>query len=134
MPPATGNSPTTARWSSAANCGRFPIFQPLNEHVAAWEQDDTPDGQNGLPIGFILSMEGSQPILHPEQIHEWYAAGLRILGPAHYGENPYCFGTGSEGGLKADGPALLKQMDQSRHAPGCDASVRSIVLGSARSV
>jgi membrane dipeptidase len=57
-------------------------------------------------------MEGSQPILHPEQIHEWYEAGLRILGPAHYGENPYCFGTGSQGGLKADGPALLREMDK----------------------
>lgn len=90
----------------------LPDLPTLNEHVAAWENDDTPDGQNGLPIGFILSMEGSQPILHPEQIHEWYAAGLRILGPAHYGENPYCFGTGSEGGLKQDGPALLKEMDK----------------------
>ena len=55
----------------------------LNEHVAQWEQDQTPDGQNGLPLGFIISMQGSQPILHPEQIHEWHAAGLRILGPAH---------------------------------------------------
>lgn len=90
----------------------LPDLKTLNEHVAAWESDRTPDGQNGLPIGFILSMEGSQPILHPEQIHEWYEAGLRILGPAHYGENPYCFGTGSEGGLKADGPALLKEMDK----------------------
>ena len=90
----------------------LPDLAALNEHVAQWEQDQTRAGQNGLPLGFILSMEGSQPILHPEQIHEWYAAGLRILGPAHYGENPYCFGTGSEGGLKADGPALLKEMDK----------------------
>jgi membrane dipeptidase len=90
----------------------IPDVKTLNEHVAAWEKDETPDGQNSLPLGFILSMEGSQPILHPEQIHEWFEAGLRILGPAHYGENPYCFGTGSEGGLKADGPALLQEMDK----------------------
>jgi membrane dipeptidase len=90
----------------------IPDLSTLEEHVTQWEADTTPDGQNGLPIGFILSMEGSQPIQYPEQIHEWYEAGLRILGPAHYGPNPYCYGTGSEGGLKADGPALLREMDK----------------------
>lgn len=90
----------------------IPDRAALDEHVAQWEADDAPDGDNGLPLGFILSMEGSQPIQHPEQIHEWHEAGLRILGPAHYGENPYCFGTGSEGGLKPDGAPLLKEMDK----------------------
>lgn len=80
----------------------------LNDHVAQWETDESGE----LPIGFILSMEGSPPILAPEQIGEWYDAGLKILGPAHYGPAPYCFGTGSEGGLKEDGPALLKEMDK----------------------
>ena len=69
----------------------IPDAPTLNEHLDQWEQGATEDA----PIGFILSMEGSQPILRPEQIHEWFEAGLRILGPAHYGENPYCFGTGS---------------------------------------
>ena len=80
----------------------------LNEHVAGWETGETGE----LPVGFILSMEGSPPILHPEQIHEWYENGLRLLGPAHYGPSPYCYGTGSEGGLKADGPVLLQAMDE----------------------
>ncbi|MBW3541127.1 MAG: membrane dipeptidase [Planctomycetes bacterium] len=80
----------------------------LDEHVAAWLEP-----ANGRPpISVILSMEGSQPIQSPSQIPEWWEMGLRIVGPAHYGENPYCFGTGSEGGLKADGPALLKEMDK----------------------
>ena len=57
-------------------------------------------------------MEGSPPILSPAQIAEWYEAGLKILGPAHYGPAPYCFGTGSEGGLTADGPDLLREMEQ----------------------
>lgn len=80
----------------------------LDEHVHAWLTH--PTGQ--LPIGFILSMEGSPSILSPGQIEEWYRNGLRILGPAHYGPGPYCYGTGSEGGLKADGPALLREMDR----------------------
>ena len=81
--------------------------QALDDHVAAWEADTS----GSLPIGFILSMEGSPPILSPGQITEWYEAGLRILGPAHYGPAPYCHGTGSEGGLTADGPELLREME-----------------------
>jgi membrane dipeptidase len=80
----------------------------LDRHVAEWLADETGE----LPIGFILSMEGSPSVLSPDQIHAWYAAGLRILGPAHYGPGPYCYGTGSEGGLKEDGPALLRAMDE----------------------
>jgi len=80
----------------------------LDEHVAAWETDTTGE----LPIGYILSMEGSPSILSPGQIEEWYNAGLRILGPAHYGPGPYCMGTGSEGGLKDGGAELLKEMNR----------------------
>ncbi len=86
----------------------IPDRPALEDHVAEWEANAISD----LPIGFILSMEGSPPILSPAQIPEWYAAGLRILGPAHYGPAPYCHGTGSEGGLTSEGPALLKEMDR----------------------
>lgn len=82
--------------------------QTLSRHVAEWEADTT----NELPIGYILSMEGSPSILFPGQIEEWFRAGLRILGPSHYGVSPYTHGTGSEGGLLPDGPALLKEMDR----------------------
>src|SRR5712691_9235272 len=78
----------------------------LNSHIAAWERET----DEKRPIGFILSMEGAYGVLSPEQIHEWHAAGLRILGPAHYGPNRYCHGTGSEGGLMPDGRQLLKEM------------------------
>ncbi len=43
---------------------------------------------------------------------EWFQAGLRIIGPAHYGVSPYAHGTGTEGGLFAKGPALLKEMQR----------------------
>ena len=83
----------------------------LEDHVAQWEADQSGEAST-LPVGFILSMEGSPSILAPGQIEEWYNAGLRILGPAHYGPGPYCFGTGSEGGLKDGGAELLKEMDR----------------------
>ena len=86
----------------------IPDSKTLAAHVREWEHDTS----GKLPIGYILSMEGSPSILSPAQIPEWYAAGLRILGPSHYGISPYSHGTGSEGGLLAEGPALLREMDK----------------------
>ena len=69
-------------------------------HVAAWQ-----NGGDGQPLGFILSMEGADPVLSPDEVQEWWDAGLRIIGPAHYGVSPYAHGTGTEGGLFPQGPA-----------------------------
>ena len=80
----------------------------LEDHVADWESGDA----GGLPIGFILSMEGSPSILYPAQVAEWYEQGLRIVGPAHYGPGPYCHGTGSQGGLTPEGRELIREMDR----------------------
>jgi membrane dipeptidase len=79
----------------------------LRAHVAAWR-----DGGEGPPLGFILSMEGADPVLAPEQVGEWWDAGLRVIGPAHYGVSPYAHGTGTEGGLFPPGPALLREMER----------------------
>jgi membrane dipeptidase len=80
----------------------------LDAHVRAWEGEDT----SKQPLGFILSMEGADPVLSPGQVEEWWRAGLRIIGPAHYGISPYAHGTGTEGGLLERGPALLKEMER----------------------
>ncbi len=88
----------------------IPDRQALEQHVREWQEAD--EATDPPPIGYILSMEGSPGILSPEQIPEWYEAGLRILGPAHYGPGPYCHGTGSEGGLTSEGPALLRAMQE----------------------
>jgi membrane dipeptidase len=82
----------------------------LEQHVAAWSRTDK--GGDQQPLGFILSMEGADPVLSPAQIEEWWQAGLRIIGPAHYGVSPYAHGTGTEGGLFPQGPALLKEMQR----------------------
>src|SRR5439155_24176151 len=39
-------------------------------------------------------------------------AGLRIIGPAHYGVSPYAHGTATEGGLFPPGKPLLKEMER----------------------
>jgi membrane dipeptidase len=79
----------------------------LRAHVEAWRKDGDRE-----PLGFILSMEGADPVLHPEQVDEWWQAGLRIIGPAHYGVSPYAHGTGTEGGLFPPGRPLLKAMER----------------------
>lgn len=84
-------------------------WRGLESHLRAWQADEN---SQTLPLGFILSMEGADPILSPDQVPEWWEAGLRIIGPAHYGVSPYAHGTGTEGGLFPDGPRLLKEMQK----------------------
>jgi membrane dipeptidase len=79
----------------------------LKEHVASWKSDSSK-----APLGFILSMEGADPILSPDQVQEWYDVGLRIVGPAHYGVSPYAHGTGTLGGLFPPGKPLLQEMER----------------------
>jgi membrane dipeptidase len=57
-------------------------------------------------------MEGADPVLTPGQVEEWFNAGLRIIGPAHYGPSPYARGHDMTGGLFPQGPALLKEMER----------------------
>ena len=83
--------------------------QTLDKHIREWEADEN---STTRPLGFILSMEGADSILRPDQVQEWFDAGLRIVGPAHYGVSPYAHGTGTEGGLFEEGPALLREMQR----------------------
>ncbi len=81
----------------------------LNAHLRAWRADEN---SKTLPLGYILSMEGADPVLFPSQVEEWYEAGLRIIGPTHYGLSPYGHGTGTEGGFFPPGKPLLKEMER----------------------
>lgn len=80
----------------------------LEEHTSAWLNGPGDD----LPLGIILSMEGAEPILSPEQLPEWWEAGLRLVGLSHYGNGHYAHGTGTDGGLLPEGRSLLAAMEQ----------------------
>jgi membrane dipeptidase len=85
----------------------------LNRHIAEWEGwEAEADPDQTPPLGFVISMEGADPILNPEQLAAWYEAGLRLLGPTHYGPGRYAGGTGTELGLTELGPALLAEMER----------------------
>jgi membrane dipeptidase len=81
----------------------------LEAHLTAWKADE---GSTTLPLGFILSMEGADAILRPDQVQEWWDAGLRIIGPCLYGVSPYGHGTGTEGGFFPAGRQLLREMER----------------------
>src|SRR4051794_33573589 len=74
---------------------------------SVWEADPA-----DAPFGFVLLMEGADPIVDPEQARLWWEDGLRMVGLAHYGPSCYAFGTGSAGPLTAKGRDLLRVMDE----------------------
>jgi len=47
----------------------------LDAHVKAWLEQDR-CRTDTEPLGFILSMEGADPVLSPDQVEEWWEAGL----------------------------------------------------------
>ena len=58
-------------------------------------------------VGIVLAMEGSDPIISPDHVARWHAAGLRVASLVHYGLGRYAGGTGTDGELTAAGRALL---------------------------
>lgn len=85
-------------------------LEQLNSHIALWEDESIPDFSK--PVGFILSLEGADSLVHLSYLEEAYEKGLRALGPAHYGPGRYADGTGMSGPLHASGIELLKEMDR----------------------
>ena len=63
------------------------------------------------PPGVILAMEGADPILNPSQAADWFAAGLRCVGLAHYGPSAYAVGTGESGPITEAGRSLLREFE-----------------------
>ena len=58
------------------------------------------------PIGVVPLMEGADPIRNLDELPAWYAAGLRLVGPA-WGRTRYAGGTLAPGPLTAAGRDLV---------------------------
>lgn len=85
--------------------GQLEMIGRSDELTRFWENGDA-------PLGIVLSMEGADPILDIGSFHDWWDAGLRILGLVHYGWSHYAGGTGVEDGLTRHAPPLLKEMER----------------------
>jgi membrane dipeptidase len=80
--------------------------QELEEVLATWT---APDNAQPPTVGLVMSMEGADPIREPAEVREWYAQGLRIVGPA-WVSTRYSGGTGEPGPLTDLGRQLLEAM------------------------
>ena len=84
----------------------------LERHQAEWVAWEARSAGEPPPVGLVVSMESADPIMAPDELAEWRQAGLRLVGPAHYGPGRYAGGTGTELGLTPLGSALLSAMEE----------------------
>jgi membrane dipeptidase len=87
---------------------RLDDWRSIEMHFGEWRDP----WRTEPPLGYILSMEGADPILSPDDLQRWWDDGLRALGLAHYGVGIYAHGTGSRGGLTPQGIELVRFMDE----------------------
>jgi membrane dipeptidase len=84
----------------------------LRAHMAEWRAWEAAGATGRAPrLGFVLSMEGADPIVSPEEVAPWWADGMRIVSLCHYGLSAYAFGTGQPGGLTDRGRPLLSALE-----------------------
>ena len=99
-----------AYYHTLEQCGEAALLltrSELSAHMALWEgAEDTAE----LPVGFIVGMEGADPILSPGQLEAWWDGGVRVVSLTHYGPSTYAHGTGCEGGLMPQTADLLREM------------------------
>ncbi len=89
----------------------------LDRHMAewsAWDVQPDADPAEAPPLGFVISMESADAIPAPDRLAGFQDAGVRVIGPAHYGPGRYAGGTGTELGLTEIGVALLAEMERLR--------------------
>jgi membrane dipeptidase len=87
------------------------IITTRGELAVLREDWDAAETESARPVGFVLLMEGADPIREPAELEEWYALGLRIVGPA-WQRTRYCGGTRAPGPLTELGHDLLRVMDR----------------------
>jgi membrane dipeptidase len=84
---------------------RIKTKDDLQAHLAEWQT-----APETAPLGHLLSMEGADPMLTPDQVFRWWETGLRVMSLAHYGLSAYAHGTHTPGGLLPPARPLLKNM------------------------
>jgi membrane dipeptidase len=94
------------RWyQEQAQRGQFTLItQPQQLPLALAEPDK---------LHLILLMEGADPLRNEQDVHDWFAAGLRIVGLA-WKRTRLAGGTGDPGPLTPEGIQLVKWLDAKR--------------------
>lgn len=89
--------------------------EPENEAGERGEERDAisaeerEEQRGGNPVGLVILMEGAEGVRAPAELEEWWARGVRLIGPAWAGTR-FCGGTREPGPLTKEGYALLDAM------------------------
>lgn len=87
--------------------------ESLQRHMATWRRWEAAGATGERPLtGVIISLEGVDPVIDPQELHAWHDAGVRLVGLAHYGRGRYAGGTGSSHALTDRGRELLEVMGE----------------------
>ncbi len=123
--PSAGVDFHTPQHCHAAGRGQLEFYRALDEagiirlittaasladHLALWRRREAEVTRETPVPGLIVSLECADPLTEPETLNDWHAAGVRLLGLAHYGLCRYAGGTNSKDGLTDRGRRLLKVM------------------------
>ncbi len=96
---------TTAWWTiTPASFSLVERRSDLQAVLASWAGDPPAAPR----LGLVLMIEGADCVREPDELHEWFAAGVRIVGPA-WGGTRYSGGTREPGPLTPDGHRLLER-------------------------
>jgi membrane dipeptidase len=89
----------------------FPPRSDSDEQDRRLVEEEGGDRAPGHAVGLAMLMEGAEGVRSPAELEEWYARGIRLIGPAWAGTR-FCGGTREPGPLTAEGYALLEGMAQ----------------------
>jgi len=83
----------------------------LEDVLSHWSQeaDEASSETVEKPVGIVPLMEGAEGIRRPDELAEWWEAGLRVIGLAWAGTR-FCGGTREPGPLTEEGRELLQAM------------------------
>ena len=81
----------------------------LDEVLSAWDRTPAEYPDITHPVGLVMSMEGAEGIGAPEELEEWWEAGLRLVGPVWAGTR-FCGGMYQPGNFDHEGFELLDVM------------------------
>jgi membrane dipeptidase len=84
------------------------VRRDLDEVLSGWQQPPR-SAEQAPQVGLVALMEGAEAVGEPAELEEWWARGVRIVGPAWAGTR-FCGGTGEPGPLTGAGFALLEAM------------------------
>jgi membrane dipeptidase len=68
-------------------------------------------GDEARPLRLVLLMEGADPIRRPDEVSQWHARGLRVVGLTWWRGTRYAGGNGQHGPLTPAGVELIRALD-----------------------